>query len=158
MNRYVAGWVNYSTCITARGCLPGSDIFWSGECSSTCGGDDRSKGFNRAGGHPPGSIKSLEWSRSRYMPDIGQLASFEVKMIGKPYAGELQVRFDEGERDFVPWTILNGHEVGDDGYGQRWAYRMLRLFSTLPVALKRLEPTGSINDSNFWNVFPYLNL
>ena len=26
------------------------------------------------------------------------------------------------------------------------------------VALKPLEPTGSINDSNFWNVFPYLNL
>jgi hypothetical protein len=39
-------------------------------------------------------------------------------MIGKPYAGELQVRFDEGEQDFVPWTILNGHEVGNDGYGQ----------------------------------------
>jgi len=31
-----------------------------------------------------------------------------MKMIGKPYAGELQVRFDEGKQDFVPWTIPNG--------------------------------------------------
>ena len=53
-------------------------------------------------------------------------------MIGKPYAGELQVRFDEGEQDFFPWTILYGHEVGNDGYSQGSAYRMLRLFSTLP--------------------------
>jgi hypothetical protein len=45
---------------------------------------------------------------------IGEFACLEVKMIGKPYAGELQVRFDEGEQDFAPWTILNGHEVGND--------------------------------------------
>ena len=32
---------------------------------------------------------------------IGELACFEVKMIGKPYAGELHVRFDEGEQDLV---------------------------------------------------------
>ena len=56
-------------------------------------------------------------------------------MIGKPYAGEPQVRFDEGEQDLFPWTILNGHEVENDGYGQGSAYRMLRLFSTLPEAL-----------------------
>ena len=54
----------------------------------------------------------------RFMPAIGEFACLEVKMIGKPYAGELQVRFDEGEQDFVPWTILNGHEVGNDGYSQ----------------------------------------
>ena len=63
---------------------------------------------------------------------IGDLECFEIKMIGKPYAGELQVRFDEGEQDFSPWTILNGHEVGNDRYGQGPTYRMLRLFSTLP--------------------------
>jgi len=57
-------------------------------------------------------------------------------MIGKPYAGELQVRFDEGEQDFVPRTILNGHEVGNDGYSQGLTYRMLRLFSSLPTPTK----------------------
>ena len=36
-------------------------------------------------------------------PRIGALACLEVKMIGKPYAGELHVRFDEGEQDFVLW-------------------------------------------------------
>ena len=44
------------------------------------------------------------------MRDIGALACLEVKMIGKPYAGELQVRFDEGEQDFVSRKILNGHK------------------------------------------------
>jgi hypothetical protein len=39
-------------------------------------------------------------------------------MIGKPYAGELQVRFDEEEQDIILRSILNGHEVGNDGYGQ----------------------------------------
>jgi len=69
----------------------------------------------------------------RSMPAIGEFVCLEVKMIGKPYAGELQVRFDEGEQDFVPWAILNGHEIGNDGYGQGYPYRMLRLFSTLPM-------------------------
>jgi hypothetical protein len=67
----------------------------------------------------------------RFMPAIGEFACLEMKMIGKPYAGELQVRFDEGEQDFVPWRILNGHEVGNDGYSQGSAYRRSRLFSTL---------------------------
>jgi hypothetical protein len=49
---------------------------------------------------------------------IGELACFERKMIGKPYAGELHVRFDEGEQDLVSWTSLNGHAVGNDGYSQ----------------------------------------
>jgi hypothetical protein len=52
------------------------------------------------------------------MPRIGELARFEMKMIGKPYAGELHVRFDEGEQDFVPWMSLNGHAVGNDRCGQ----------------------------------------
>ena len=54
----------------------------------------------------------------RSMPNIGELARFERKMIGKPYAGELHVRFDEGEQDIVLRTILNGHEVGNDRYSQ----------------------------------------
>ena len=32
-------------------------------------------------------------------------------MIGNPYAGELHVRFDEGEQDFVSRKILNGHKA-----------------------------------------------
>jgi hypothetical protein len=55
----------------------------------------------------------------RSMLRIGELACLEMKMIGKPYAGELQVRFDEGEQAFVLWKILNGHEVGNDGYKPR---------------------------------------
>jgi hypothetical protein len=55
---------------------------------------------------------------SRSMLLIGELVCLEVKMIGKPYAGELQVRFDEGEQDIILRSILNGHEVGNDGYGQ----------------------------------------
>ena len=51
-------------------------------------------------------------------PRIGALACLEMKMIGKPYAGELQVRFDEGEQDIILRSILNGHQVGNDGYGQ----------------------------------------
>jgi hypothetical protein len=70
---------------------------------------------------------------SRSMPSIGALACFEMKMIGKPYAGELQVRFDEGEQDLIPGLIPNGHDVGNDGYSQGSAYRTLRLFSTLPI-------------------------
>jgi hypothetical protein len=51
----------------------------------------------------------------RNMPRIGALACLEVKMIGKPYAGELHVRFDEGEQVFVARRILNGHEAGNGG-------------------------------------------
>jgi hypothetical protein len=51
-------------------------------------------------------------------PPIGVLACLEVKMIGKPYAGELHVRFDEGEQDFVLRNILNGHEAGNGGHSQ----------------------------------------
>jgi hypothetical protein len=54
----------------------------------------------------------------RSMLLIGELVCLEVKMIGKPYAGELQVRFDEGEQDFVSRKILHGHEAGNGGYSQ----------------------------------------
>ena len=52
------------------------------------------------------------------MPNTGELGYLEMKMIGKPYAGKPQVRFDEGEQDFVLWKTLNGHEAGNGGYGQ----------------------------------------
>jgi len=39
-------------------------------------------------------------------------------MIGKPYAGKLQVRFDEGGQDFLLWATLNGHEAENGGYSQ----------------------------------------
>ena len=47
-----------------------------------------------------------------------KLACLEVKMIGKPYAGKLQVRFDEGGQDFFLRMTLNGHEAGNGGYSQ----------------------------------------
>ncbi len=56
--------------------------------------------------------------RFQPMPNIGELACFEMKMIGKPYAGELHVRFDEGEHDFVSRPSLNGHAVANDRYSQ----------------------------------------
>lgn len=37
----------------------------------------------------------------RCTPRIGELVCLEVKMIGKPYAGKLHVRFDEGEQEVV---------------------------------------------------------
>jgi hypothetical protein len=37
----------------------------------------------------------------RNTPRTGALACFEMKMIGKPYVGELQVRFDEGEQALI---------------------------------------------------------
>jgi hypothetical protein len=49
---------------------------------------------------------------------VVSLACFEMKMIGKPYAGELQVRSDEGEQDCVSRTILHGHEAGNGGHSQ----------------------------------------
>jgi hypothetical protein len=36
----------------------------------------------------------------------------------RPYAGELQVRFDEGEQDGVSRKILDGHEAGNGGHSQ----------------------------------------
>jgi hypothetical protein len=52
------------------------------------------------------------------MPRIGEFGCFKMKVVRKSYAGELQVRFDEGEQDFVLWRILNGHEGGNGGYIQ----------------------------------------
>jgi hypothetical protein len=45
------------------------------------------------------------------MPDIGELARFEMKMIGKPYAVAPQVRFDEGEQDFVHGRFYTGTKL-----------------------------------------------
>ena len=52
------------------------------------------------------------------MLPMGALARLEVKMIGKPDAGKLHVRFDEGGQDFFLRMTLNGHEAGNGGYGQ----------------------------------------
>ncbi len=49
---------------------------------------------------------------------MGEIVSREVKMIGKPYVGELHVRFDEGGQERLLWKILNGHEAGNSGYSQ----------------------------------------
>jgi hypothetical protein len=53
------------------------------------------------------------------MPRIGEFGRFKMKLIEKLYGGELRVRFDEGEQDFVLWRILNGHEAGSGGYSQK---------------------------------------
>jgi len=42
-------------------------------------------------------------------------------MIGKPYAGNPHVRFDEGEQDNVLRMTLYGHEAGNGGNSQRSA-------------------------------------
>ena len=63
----------------------------------------------------PSSTESLVCMPFRNMPCIGALACLEMKMIGKPYAEELHVRFDEGERVFVTRQILHGHEAGNGG-------------------------------------------
>jgi len=70
---------------------------------------------------------------SHSMLRIGVLACLEVKMIGKPYAGELHVRFDEGGLDFYLRTTLNGHEAGNSGYSQGFDLTMVEpvLYSTL---------------------------
>jgi hypothetical protein len=76
----------------------------------------------------------------RNMPRIGALACLEVKMIGKPYAGELHVRFDEGEQVFVARRILNGHEAGNGGDKPR-----IDLTNTEPVLYSTswsLDPHG----------------
>ena len=62
--------------------------------------------------------KIRDLQRGLYLKAKRENSHVEVKMIGKPYAGELHVRFDEGEQDFVSRRILNGHEAGNGGYGQ----------------------------------------
>jgi hypothetical protein len=49
---------------------------------------------------------------------MGARERLEVKMIGKPDAGELHVRFDEGGQDLHLWITLNGHEAGNGRYSQ----------------------------------------
>ena len=161
MNGYVAGWVNYFHVHNST--VPGSDIFWSGECSSTCGGDDRSKGFDRASGHVPGLFCSSstvwEWSRSRYMPDIGQLASLEVKMIGKPYAGELRVRFDGGT-GLCYTVIAKRAQNWKRGYGQAFTYippcsQLHNFLLAMPFkTFNRFAPFKALNGVGFRRLEP----
>ena len=66
-------------------------------------------------------------------------------MIGKPYAGELHVRFDEGGQDGLLRKLLNGHEAGNGGYSQGSAYSKLSLSSTLPF------PTAGSPIRRFWS-------
>ena len=40
------------------------------------------------------------------------------KMIGKPYSGKPNVRFDVAGDGEVLWRNLNGHETGNGGHGQ----------------------------------------
>jgi len=66
--------------------------------ASTCRGDDRSRDLDITDGRRLDSTKSLNFVPYRCVLLIGKLACLEVKMIGKPYVGKLQVRFDEGDR------------------------------------------------------------
>ena len=68
----------------------------------------------------PSKIRDLQrglYLKAKREPIVG-LACLEVKMIGKPYAGNLHVRFDEGGLDGCLWATLNGHEAGNGGYSQ----------------------------------------
>ena len=78
----------------------------------------QSKGFGYGDGQQLDSTERWVCMPYRSMLGVGELACLEMTMIGKPYAGELPVRFDEGEHDFVLPTILYGHEAGNGGYGQ----------------------------------------
>ena len=64
----------------------------------------------------PNRIRDLQ--RKLYLKAKRGLECLEAKMIGKPYAGELHVRFDEGGQDFLLRMTLNGHEAGNGGYSQ----------------------------------------
>ncbi len=61
--------------------------------ASTCRSDDRTRGLVFAGGRQLNSTKSCVYMPFRNMPRIGELACVEMKMVGKPYAGELHVLF-----------------------------------------------------------------
>ena len=73
-------------------------------------GDCREASNTREDSRPPAGTVS--------QGQEGKLACLEVKMIGKPYAGKLQVRFDEGGQDFFLRMTLNGHEAENGGYSQ----------------------------------------
>lgn len=79
---------------TARECLPASGSSWNNGCVSTCRSGDSVKAMELCYGRRHDSTRSWDCAPYRSMPAIGDLARFEMKRIGKPYAGELQVRFD----------------------------------------------------------------
>ena len=119
VNRYGRGWGNYfhvhtSTRVFARQrfCLEQRGGVSTGRSG------DRARGVAIGGGRRLGSIKSGGCTPYRSMLRIGALACLEVKMIGKPDAGELHVRFDEGGQDRLLRKLLNGHAAGNGRYSQ----------------------------------------
>ena len=101
VNRYVRGWANYFHLHNFTRVFCRQRFFLEQRMRKYLQSDDRSRGLGFAGGRQLNSTKSLVCTPSRNMPRTGALACVEMKMIGKPYAGELQVRFDEGEQAFV---------------------------------------------------------
>jgi Group II intron, maturase-specific domain len=97
VNRYVSGWVNYfhlhnSTQVFTR------QRFFLEQRMRTCRSVGSVKAMELCDGRRRDSIRNWDHVPFRSMPNIGELACFEMKMIGKQYAGELHVRFDEGEQ------------------------------------------------------------
>jgi hypothetical protein len=75
------------------------------------------------------------------------LVCLEMKMIGKPYAGELHVRFDEGEQDcfhgrFYTGTKLETAETAKSRPNQRRACSLLYPWDD-PVGTPLVKPTSS---------------
>jgi len=88
------------TCTTPRECFVGNVSSWNNAYASTCRGDDRSRDLDITGGRRVDSIKSLDFVPYRCVLLTGKLVCLEMKMIGKPYVGKLQVRFDEGGQHY----------------------------------------------------------
>ncbi len=70
------------------------------------------------GGRRLGSIARGGGTPYRSMLRRGALACLEGKLIGKPDAGELPVRVDEGGPDRWLRKILHGHAAGNGGDSQ----------------------------------------
>src|SRR5262249_47297755 len=99
INRYVRGWGNYFHLHNSTRVFVRQRFFLEQRMRKYLQGRRQVKGFGFAGGPRPNSTKSLVCMPFHNTPRIGALACLEVKMIGKPYAGDLHVRFDEGEQD-----------------------------------------------------------
>ena len=56
-----------------------------------------------------------------------------TKTLGEPDAGNPQVRFDEGALETGLRSGLNGHEAGNGGYSQDFAYGIPRQRPTPPM-------------------------